>query len=77
VFHLRSRDVIHSFFVPQFRLEAGRFGPVTRSRSGSAPTRKASTTWVCAELCGWGHYKMAGRVRVVSKDEIRETHGGQ
>jgi len=24
---------------------------------------------VCAELCGWGHYKMAGRVRVVSRDE--------
>ena len=25
---------------------------------------------VCAELCGWGHYKMAGRVRVVSKPEF-------
>jgi cytochrome c oxidase subunit 2 len=25
---------------------------------------------VCAELCGWGHYKMAGRVRVVTREEF-------
>jgi cytochrome c oxidase subunit II len=27
---------------------------------------------VCAELCGWGHYKMAGRVRVVTQDEYAQ-----
>jgi cytochrome c oxidase subunit 2 len=24
---------------------------------------------ICMELCGWGHYKMAGRVRVVSRED--------
>jgi cytochrome c oxidase subunit II len=23
---------------------------------------------VCAELCGWGHYKMKGRMNVVSRE---------
>jgi len=24
---------------------------------------------ICAELCGWGHYKMSGRVRVLPRDQ--------
>jgi cytochrome c oxidase subunit 2 len=24
---------------------------------------------ICAELCGWGHYKMAGRVHVLETDD--------
>ena len=29
-------------------------------------------TWdlVCAELCGWGHYKMKGRLTVESRDDF-------
>jgi cytochrome c oxidase subunit II len=26
---------------------------------------------VCAELCGWGHYKMKGRITIDSPDEFR------
>ena len=71
VFDLRSRDVIHSFFVPEFRLKQdvlpGHTIPVWF---------KAQETGlydlVCAELCGWGHYKMAGRVRVVTQDEYAQ-----
>jgi cytochrome c oxidase subunit 2 len=25
---------------------------------------------VCAELCGWGHYKMRGRLTVESRDKF-------
>ena len=26
--------------------------------------------WVCAELCGWGHYKMKARVEAEPKDDF-------
>ena len=68
VFELRSRDVIHSFFVPLFRLKQDAMPGL------SIPVWfKAEKTGVydlvCAELCGWGHYKMAGRVRVLSRPD--------
>lgn len=71
VFHLRSRDVLHSFFVPNFRLKQdavpGQTIPVWfNSRE------EGNYDLICAELCGWGHYKMAGRVRVVSRPEYDE-----
>lgn len=68
VFNLRSRDVLHSFFVPNFRLKQdavpGQTIPVWFN------ARETGTyDLICAELCGWGHYKMAGRVRVVTRTE--------
>jgi cytochrome c oxidase subunit 2 len=65
VFHLRSRDVIHSFFVPQFRLKQDALPGHTIPVWFKAD-KEGIYDLVCAELCGWGHYKMAGRVRVVS-----------
>jgi cytochrome c oxidase subunit 2 len=71
VFHLRSRDVIHSFFVPQFRLKQDALPGHTIPVWFKAE-KTGIYDLVCAELCGWGHYKMAGRVRVVSKAEYEE-----
>ena len=34
------------------------------------PTKKGVYDIVCAELCGWGHYKMKGRLQVVSREEF-------
>jgi cytochrome c oxidase subunit 2 len=68
VFLLRSRDVIHSFFVPQFRLKQDALPGHTIPVWFNA-TEEGSYELICAELCGWGHYKMAGRVRVVSQSE--------
>jgi cytochrome c oxidase subunit 2 len=31
---------------------------------------------VCAELCGWGHYKMAGRVRVLPRADFEAWLAG-
>jgi cytochrome c oxidase subunit 2 len=71
LFHLRSRDVIHSFFVPYLRLKQdampGMVIPVWFQ-----VTQEGSYDLVCAELCGWGHYKMAGRLRVVSRAAYEE-----
>jgi cytochrome c oxidase subunit 2 len=68
VFLLRSRDVIHSFFVPQFRLKQDALPGHTIPVWFNA-TEEGDYDLVCAELCGWGHYKMAGRVKVVSQEE--------
>jgi cytochrome c oxidase subunit 2 len=34
------------------------------------PLGRAEMEFVCAELCGWGHYKMRGRLRIVSRAEF-------
>jgi cytochrome c oxidase subunit 2 len=66
VFDLRSRDVIHSWFVPEFRLKQDALPGHTIPVWFNA-TKEGSYDLICAELCGWGHYKMSGRVRVVSR----------
>jgi cytochrome c oxidase subunit 2 len=56
---LRSRDVIHSFFVPQLRLKQdavpGRDIPVWFEA-----TKDGKYEVPCAELCGFGHSGMKG-----------------
>jgi cytochrome c oxidase subunit II len=65
VFHLRSLDVIHSFFVPQFseKLDAVP-GIVTTLRV--TPTRAGHYPVECTELCGAGHGLMRAGAYVVS-----------
>ncbi|MCY2960353.1 MAG: cytochrome c oxidase subunit II [Planctomycetota bacterium] len=65
---LRSRDVIHSFFVPELRIKQD----VVPGRAISlwfTIERPGTYELVCAELCGFGHYAMAGRVRAVARTE--------
>lgn len=67
-FNLRSRDVIHSFFVPQFRLKQDAMPGMSIPMWFQAE-KVGVYDLICAELCGWGHYKMAGRVRVLSRPD--------
>ena len=59
---LKSEDVLHSFFLPHLRVKQdavpGMKIPVWFQ--GTKPSSEYDL--VCAELCGWGHYKMKGRV---------------
>jgi len=66
VFQLRSRDVLHSFFVPEFRLKQDAVPGMTIPVWFEA-TKAGTYDLICAELCGWGHYKMAGRVHVLPR----------
>ena len=36
------------------------------------PKKTGNYDIVCAELCGWGHYKMKGRLTVQTRDEFDE-----
>jgi cytochrome c oxidase subunit 2 len=65
-FQLRSRDVIHSFFVPYLRIKQDAM-PGMSIPVWFQAEKEGSYDLVCAELCGWGHYKMAGRLKVLSR----------
>src|SRR5688572_29261696 len=69
VFRLKSRDVLHSFFVPVFRLKQDAV-PGMDIPMWFEATEAGSYDLICAELCGWGHYKMAGRIHVLPPDEF-------
>jgi len=63
---LRSKDVLHSFFVPQFRVKQDAVPGVTIPVVFT-PNRAGSYEIACAELCGVGHYIMRGKVTVESQ----------
>jgi len=69
VFRLKSRDVLHSFFVPVFRLKQDAV-PGMEIPVWFEATTPGDYDLICAELCGWGHYKMAGRIHVLPPAEF-------
>lgn len=64
---LRSRDVIHSFFLPHFRVKQD-IVPGMTPEVTFFPTREGSFEMACAELCGLAHYRMRGFFDVVSPE---------
>ena len=68
--HLTSKDVIHSFFLPQFRLKRDAVPGIT-GRVWLQATKPGHDEIVCAELCGIGHYRMRGFVTIQSPQEFQ------
>lgn len=72
--HVSTRDVLHSFNLPQFRIKQdtlpGKQIPVwfkpIKANLDEDNKQIADRVWEipCAELCGWGHGRMIGRVLV-------------
>lgn len=79
-FVITSRDVIHSFWVPAFRMKQDAIPGETR-RTFITPTELGSfeedplLRVQCAELCGTGHARMMTPVRVVTQAEFDEWAG--
>ena len=69
LFHLKSKDVIHSFFVPQFRMKQDAVPGIT-TRLWVSPTTYGHYEIACAELCGLGHYRMRGYLVIETGDEF-------
>ena len=65
VFKLRSLDVIHSFFVPQFSEKLDAVPGITTTLRVT-PTRLGTYPAECTELCGAGHSLMRATVHVVT-----------
>ena len=66
VFRLNSKDVIHSFWVPEFRVKKDVVPGITTSAKVE-PTVIGTYPLVCTELCGLGHATMRAGVVVESK----------
>lgn len=66
--NLKSQDVIHSFFVPQFRMKQDAV-PGREIKQWFEATKPGKYELPCAELCGFGHSGMRGWIYVHTADE--------
>jgi cytochrome c oxidase subunit 2 len=68
---LRTDDVQHAFFLPHLRVKQdavpGLVIPVWFQAD-----KVGTYELVCAELCGWGHYKMRGQMVSETEENFRE-----
>jgi cytochrome c oxidase subunit 2 len=69
-FRIRSRDVIHDFWVPNFRMKIDAVPGITTSYRVT-PNRLGEHAIVCAELCGLGHAYMRQTAHVLSAGDFR------
>jgi len=65
VFELSSRDVLHSFSVPVFRLKQDAV-PGRVITGWFEPTKTGTYDIQCAEICGIGHALMPARIVIES-----------
>jgi cytochrome c oxidase subunit 2 len=70
VFKLRSLDVIHSFFVPEFSQKLDAVPGITTTLRAT-PTRNGTYPVECTELCGPGHAFMRSTVHVVPRSKFQ------
>lgn len=79
-FTLTSKDVLHSFYLPHFRVQLNtvpgmatymEFTPTITTAEMQAKTNDPAFKYIllCAKICGQGHYNMQKTVRVVSQEE--------
>ena len=68
-FHVRSKDVIHDFWVPEFRQKIDAVPGIT-TKYRITPNRLGAYPVVCAELCGLGHSTMRQTVHVLPQQEF-------
>lgn len=73
-FNLKSPDVIHSFWIPEFYFKLDVI-PGKVNSFDMTPTREGTFTGRCAELCGLYHSRMIFKVHVVSRDEYDRRLG--
>jgi cytochrome c oxidase subunit 2 len=67
--NLRTQDVQHAFFVPRLRVKQdavpGLIIPVWFEIE-----KAGEYELLCAELCGWGHYKMKARIIAETPEQV-------
>jgi cytochrome c oxidase subunit 2 len=69
-FNLRSKDVIHAFWIPAFRIQEDVVPGITTHWRATAD-RLGSYPVVCNLLCGLGHSTMRSTVHVVSQQRFQ------
>ena len=69
-FELHSKDVIHAFWIPAFRVQEDVVPGITTNWRVT-PTRLGTYPVVCNLLCGLGHSLMRSRVHVVAPAQFQ------
>jgi cytochrome c oxidase subunit 2 len=65
IVYLSSKDVVHSFSLPQMRVKQDAI-PGAVQTVWFTPTETGSWEIVCSQLCGLAHYRMRGFYTVES-----------
>jgi len=76
---MSSKDVIHSFFVPEFRLKKD-VVPNSYTTLWFEATKAGTMTITCTEYCGTGHSAMTGKLIVMETKAYQdwlEAGGGE
>ncbi|MCW2318238.1 cytochrome c oxidase subunit 2 [Rhodoblastus acidophilus] len=68
---LRSIDVIHNFYIPEFRAKMDML-PGSESYFWFTPTKTGTFEILCAAYCGVGHSYMRGNVVIESDDDYQK-----
>lgn len=76
LFRLTSTDVIHDFWVPEFRIKQDAV-PGTWTELRVTPNEVGDFTMRCAELCGYAHSAMIASVVVVEPGDFEAWQAGQ
>src|SRR5690606_3090245 len=82
-FHILSKDILHSFYIPDIRVQINavpgmttyfQFTPTvtTQEMRDRMDHQNYDFAMLCNKSCGTGHYKMQKRIRVVSEEEYEQ-----
>jgi cytochrome c oxidase subunit II len=74
-FKLHAQDVIHSFWVPEWRIKKDNVPGITTTALVT-PDRVGTYQLICTELCGFGHTTMRATVVVEPEAEFRKWVAG-
>lgn len=82
-FHILSKDILHSFYIPDFRVQVNavpgmttyfQFTPTitTQEMRDKMDDQSYDFVMLCNKICGTSHFNMQKRVRVVTEEEYQE-----
>jgi cytochrome c oxidase subunit 2 len=74
-FKMHAQDVIHSFWVPEWRIKKDTVPGITTTAIVT-PDRVGTYQLICSELCGFGHAAMRAKVVVEPPAKFREWVAG-
>ena len=69
IVHLSTKDVIHSFGLPQMRVKQDAVPGIVQP-IWFTPTQTGEWDIACSQLCGLGHYRMRGRYAIQTQEEF-------
>ncbi|HMJ72461.1 MAG TPA: cytochrome c oxidase subunit II [Solirubrobacterales bacterium] len=74
-FKMHSQDVIHSFWVPEWRIKKDNVPGITTTATVT-PDKVGTYQLICTELCGFGHASMRAKVVVERPADFRKWVAG-